>query len=173
MYGLLLENLATFIKAQWGEGKWESVRRHAGIDLVAFSIHHVYPETLMRRLARSAFQYVSQYGYDQLLSVLGRHLRDFLNGLDNLHEYLKFSYPKMRAPSFYCDDETESGLKLHYRSKRRGFVYYVMGQIKQLAFDNSAFSEAEELRTLIGKDLRLPVKASTLFELVTFGFLGS
>lgn len=56
MYGLLLENLATFIKAQWGEGKWESVRRHAGIDLVAFSIHHVYPETLMRRIARSAFQ---------------------------------------------------------------------------------------------------------------------
>jgi hypothetical protein len=24
------------------------------------------------------------------------------------------------------------GLKLHYRSKRRGFVYYVMGQIKQV-----------------------------------------
>jgi len=56
MYGLLLENLATFIRAQWGEGKWESVRRHAGIDIVAFSIHHVYPETLLRRLARSAFQ---------------------------------------------------------------------------------------------------------------------
>jgi thymidine kinase len=25
-------------------------------------------------------QYVSQYGYDQLLTVLGRHMRDFLNG---------------------------------------------------------------------------------------------
>ena len=24
--------------------------------------------------------------HDALLSVLGRHLRDFLNGLDNLHE---------------------------------------------------------------------------------------
>lgn len=40
--------------------------------------------------------FVSQYGYDRVLSVLGRHMRDFLNGLDNLHEYLKFSYPLMR-----------------------------------------------------------------------------
>jgi len=28
-------------------------------------------------------QYVSQYGYDQLLTVLGRHMRDFLNGKMN------------------------------------------------------------------------------------------
>lgn len=40
--------------------------------------------------------FVGQYGYDRVLSVLGRHMRDFLNGLDNLHEYLKFSYPMMR-----------------------------------------------------------------------------
>jgi guanylate cyclase len=77
-------------------------------------------------------EYVGQYGYDAMLTVLGRHMRDFLNGLDNLHEYLKFSYTKMRAPSFYCDSETANGLRLHYRSRRRGFVYYVMGQIKQV-----------------------------------------
>lgn len=76
--------------------------------------------------------FVSQYGYDKVLSVLGRHMRDFLNGLDNLHEYLKFSYPKMQAPSFICENETRQGLTLHYRSKRRGFVYYTMGQIKEV-----------------------------------------
>ncbi|CAG2064437.1 unnamed protein product, partial [Timema podura] len=70
--------------------------------------------------------FVGQYGYDRVLSVLGRHMRDFLNGLDNLHEYLKFSYPRMRAPSFICENETRHGLTLHYRSKRRGFVYYTM-----------------------------------------------
>lgn len=54
-------------------------------------------------------------------------------GLDNLHEYLKFSYPKMRAPSFYCEEETQHGLKLHYRTKRRGgLIFYVMGQIRQV-----------------------------------------
>nr|CAD7411534.1 unnamed protein product [Timema poppensis] len=77
--------------------------------------------------------FVGQYGYDRVLSVLGRHMRDFLNGLDNLHEYLKFSYPRMRAPSFICENETRHGLTLHYRSKRRGFVYYTMGQIREVS----------------------------------------
>lgn len=77
--------------------------------------------------------FVSQYGYDRVLSVLGRHMRDFLNGLDNLHEYLKFSYPRMKAPSFICENETKQGLTLHYRSKRRGFVYYTMGQIREVS----------------------------------------
>lgn len=60
--------------------------------------------------------FVGQYGYDRVLSVLGRHVRDFLNGLDNLHEYLKFSYPRMRAPSFICENETRQGEILSQRS---------------------------------------------------------
>ena len=39
--------------------------------------------------------YIGQYGYDRLMRVLGRQLRDFLNGLDNLHDYLRFTYPKV------------------------------------------------------------------------------
>jgi guanylate cyclase len=35
-----------------------------------------------------------QFGYGDVLALLGRQLRDFLNGLDNLHEYLKYSYPR-------------------------------------------------------------------------------
>ena len=75
-------------------------------------------------------QFVGEFGYGDVLALLGRHLRDFLNGLDNLHEYLKFSYPRLRAPSYFCDHETDGGLHLHYRSKRRGFVNYTMGQLK-------------------------------------------
>ncbi|XP_035222950.1 soluble guanylate cyclase 88E-like [Stegodyphus dumicola] len=76
--------------------------------------------------------FVGQYGYDRVLGVLGRHMRDFLNGLDNLHEYLKFSYPRMKAPSFFCENETSSGLTLHYRSTRRGFLWYTIGQIREV-----------------------------------------
>lgn len=86
--------------------------------------------------------FLRPYGYDRVLLVLGRHMRDFLNGLDNLHEYLRFSYPKMRAPSFICENETNGGLTLHYRSKRKGFVYYTMGQIKEvipILFDRISF----------------------------------
>ena len=76
--------------------------------------------------------YVSQFGYDKILRVLGRNFRDFLNGLDNLHEYMKFSYPKLRPPSFFIENETPLGLLLNYRSKRAGYVYYVKGQLTQV-----------------------------------------
>lgn len=132
---------------------------------------------------------------DRVLSVLGRHMRDFLNGLDNLHEYLKFSYPRMRAPSFICENETKQGLTLHYRSKRRGFVYYTMGQIRevaryfyhkemhielvreeilfdtvhvtfQLTFDNRAFTLASLAMTR--EEKHLPISAHVLFEIFPF-----
>ncbi|GFS20173.1 soluble guanylate cyclase 88E [Elysia marginata] len=76
--------------------------------------------------------FVGQFGYDRILKVLGRHMRDFLNGLDNLHEYLRFSYPKLKPPSFFVNDETKNGLTLIYRSKRRGYLHYVKGQIRQV-----------------------------------------
>lgn len=59
-------------------------------------------------------------------------MRDFLNGLDNLHEYMRFSYPKLKPPSFFVEKENPNGLLLHYRSKRKGYLYYVKGQIKQV-----------------------------------------
>ena len=43
------------------------------------------------------------------------------------------SVSRLRAPSYFCDNETDTGLHLHYRSKRRGFVHYTMGQLKAVA----------------------------------------
>uniref|UniRef100_A0A182NS81 guanylate cyclase n=1 Tax=Anopheles dirus TaxID=7168 RepID=A0A182NS81_9DIPT len=214
MYGLLLENLSEYVKAVYGEEKWDDIRRQTGISSPSFSVHDDYDENLLNVLATKAQEilgvserdfmdqmgvyfvnFVSQYGYDRVLSVLGRHMRDFLNGLDNLHEYLKFSYPLMRAPSFICENETRHGLTLHYRTKRKGFVYYTMGQIRevarhfyhkdmqielvksdllgetnhytfQLTFDNRAFSLATLAMTR--EEKHLPISASVLFEIFPF-----
>ncbi|KZC12211.1 PREDICTED: soluble guanylate cyclase 88E [Dufourea novaeangliae] len=214
MYGLILENMSEYIRQVYGEDRWEEIRRQASVDQPSFSVHQVYPENLIPRLAKKAIQvlgvsekeffdqmgvhfvgFVGQYGYDRVLSVLGRHVRDFLNGLDNLHEYLKFSYPRMRAPSFICENETRQGLTLHYRSKRRGFVFYTMGQIRevarhfyhkelqielvreevlfdtvhvtfQLTFDNRAFTQASLAMTR--EEKHLPIGASVLFEIFPF-----
>ena len=40
---------------------------------------------------------------------------------------------RLRAPSYFCDNENDDGLQLHYRSKRRGFIHYTMGQLKSIA----------------------------------------
>jgi guanylate cyclase, other len=89
-------------------------------------------DVLMEELGVEFVNFIGQYGYDRILRVLGRHMRDFLNGLDNLHEYMRFSYPKLRPPSFFVEKENANGLILHYRSKRKGYLYYVKGQIRQV-----------------------------------------
>ncbi|KAH7968612.1 hypothetical protein HPB52_010124 [Rhipicephalus sanguineus] len=151
MYGLIFENLSQYVTSVYGAERWEEIRRRSRIEMATFSTHEVYPDNFVHKLVSKACKvlkvsereflegmgvyfvsFLAQYGYDRVLSVLGRHMRDFLNGLDNLHEYLKFSYPRMKAPSFFCEDESSTGLTLHYRSTRRGYLWYTVGQIKEV-----------------------------------------
>ena len=39
----------------------------------------------------------------------------------------------MKAPSFFIAEEDDEGVLMEYRSKRRGFQFYVQGQIKELS----------------------------------------
>ena len=124
------------------------VRRRANLKNQWFVTHEVYRDSLVHELVDAAAlelgedrekvmcmfgkyfaESIGRYGYARLLRVLGRDLRDFLNGLDDLHEYLRFSYPKMKPPSFFCECETVNGLKLNYTSKRSGYLHYVIGQL--------------------------------------------
>ncbi|XP_036363133.1 soluble guanylate cyclase 88E isoform X4 [Octopus sinensis] len=149
MYGIIIQAIVIYLQETYGEETWEAIRQRAGIEEHSFSLHERYKEdtivricdaasrligvdrsTIMNSFGDSFVAYVSKYNYDRILKVLGRNLRDFLNGLDNLHEYLRFSYQNIVPPSFFCENEHKMGLHLHYRSSRKGFVHYVIGQIK-------------------------------------------
>ncbi|XP_071809018.1 soluble guanylate cyclase 88E-like isoform X1 [Asterias amurensis] len=151
MYGLLIENTIEFIKDRYGEDAWLIIREKSRIHEYAYVSHRMYSERIIARLSQAVSEYtgctaqefmeatgiefvkfLGKYGYDRMLRVLGRSMRDFLNGLDNLHEYLRFSYPKMKPPSFFCTDESATGLTLHYRSRRTGYLRYVKGQLRQV-----------------------------------------
>lgn len=54
MYGLLLENLSEYIKKIYGEDRWEEIRRQANVEQPSFSVHQVYCETLIPRLAKTS-----------------------------------------------------------------------------------------------------------------------
>lgn len=56
MYGLLLENLAEYIRIEYGEEKWEEIRRLANVDQPTFSTHKVYSDSLIPKLASKASQ---------------------------------------------------------------------------------------------------------------------
>merc|ERR1719187_2334568 len=72
-------------------------------------------------------------GYERTILQLGRRIRDFFLNLDNLHDYLKYTFPKIKAPSFFIETEDASSLMMQYRTRRRGFHYYVQGQVKEIA----------------------------------------
>ncbi|EDO43095.1 predicted protein, partial [Nematostella vectensis] len=151
VYGLLIENVSSLLTSRYGEDTWHKIRENAGVQQHTFAIHNIYSDSIFQRLVSSAEEitgedrnsllestgalfvsFIGQFGYDKILRILGRHIRDFLNGLDNLHEFMRFTYPKLKAPSFHCSEETERGMKLHYRSSRKGFLYYVVGQIREV-----------------------------------------
>ena len=156
MYGMLLESVQYYLIEKYGEPNWEEIRQCAGISDHVFVTHERYSEASMKKIADSAeyvlgertdmtsddfmeffgscfVKFLSHYGYDRVIRVSGRHLRDFVIGIDNLHEHMRFGYPKLQSPSFYCEGETRTGLTLHYISKRKGFMFYVVGQVKEIA----------------------------------------
>ena len=68
----------------------------------------------MEEMGVEFVNFVSVFGYDRILKVLGRHMRDFLNGLDNLHEYMRFSYAKLRPPRYNLSKNV--GLNIYFFS---------------------------------------------------------
>ncbi|XP_033751645.1 soluble guanylate cyclase 88E-like [Pecten maximus] len=214
MYGLLLEAIVDYIVDNYGEDKWEQIRKAANLQHTTFATHGIYSESIISTIAKATAEltgedvrdlmdsfgvsfvsFVGQYGYDKVLKVLGRNMRDFLSGLDNLHEYLRFSYPKLKPPSFFVENETQSGLTLHYRSRRKGFTNYVQGQIRQvgrlfyntkiaihvtsetslgdlthvvmrLTFDNTAYIKM--FRNIDHITESLPLRSDVFFELFPF-----
>ena len=46
-------------------------------------------------------------GYTAILMRLGRYLRDMMMNLDNLHDYLRATFPRIKPPSFFIEEESE------------------------------------------------------------------
>ena len=60
-------------------------------DLYWCQILGVSEQEIMEQIGKAFVDFVSQYGYDRVLSVLGRHMRDFLNGKSfNLFDFYYF-----------------------------------------------------------------------------------
>lgn len=56
MYGLLLENLAEYVKTVYGDEKWDEIRKQVGIASPSFGVHDHYDEDLLMKLSTAAQQ---------------------------------------------------------------------------------------------------------------------
>uniref|UniRef100_A0A914XHZ7 Heme NO-binding domain-containing protein n=1 Tax=Plectus sambesii TaxID=2011161 RepID=A0A914XHZ7_9BILA len=152
MYGLVIEGVRFMIREKYGEKTLEEVLVKCHLSGQTLSTHDRYSEKMVPNMlvavcevlgitmeevgvlaGRYFVLFMVKHGYGELMQVMGRRFADFLKGLDNLHEYFRFSYPKIRPPSFYCSRESSTGLTLHYRSRRQGYIAYVMGQLIEVA----------------------------------------
>ena len=96
---------------------------------VAMKVLSIKDEEFYEGMGKYFVTIAQEAGYGNTLLALGRRIRDFFLNLDNLHDYLKFTFPKMKAPSFFIEAEDENGLHMQYRTRRKGFHYYVQGQV--------------------------------------------
>ena len=136
---------------------WKKVKEQ--LSLEDFVANESYPEQQLMKMGKTAMKILSlkdeefyegmgkyfvtlaiDAGYERMLLQLGRGIRDFYLNLDNLHDYLKFTFPKMKAPSFFIDSEDEGMIMMQYRTRRRGFHYYVQGQVSWTTQHNSHYS---------------------------------
>jgi guanylate cyclase len=78
-------------------------------------LHEESPDFYMKFFGECFVRFFTTYGYDKILRVAGRHFRDFLHAIDQLHDSTRFSFPQMKSPLFSVAEEDERGVVLMYK----------------------------------------------------------
>ncbi|XP_044019324.1 soluble guanylate cyclase 89Db-like [Aphidius gifuensis] len=169
MYGMLLESVQHFVQLEYGEDVWQEMLQEVGIKNTIFNTRQIYPDSLMLDLASALakknndtinnvmhffgkcfVRFFSNLGYDCTIKATGRYFCDFLQSVDNIHMQMRFTYPKMKSPSMYITHVDPHGVLLVYRSTRKGFTHYFMGQLFQIAKD--LYETTLDIRVLESSD---------------------
>jgi len=220
MYGLIIQNMVEYIRKSYGEGKWKEIKGKMEMTDDNFGISEIFPEGQVTKIGKTAMKILgvkdeefyegmgvyfvalaTNLGYGTMLQCVGRMFRDFFVNLDNLHDYLKFTFTRMKAPSFFIALEDDLGMTMEYRSKRRGFHFYVQGQVKEISknfaeeikkleielkkqevifdtvvstFEMKFENQGYKLHAAAAekrKDASMPLRASVIFEMFPFCIL--
>ena len=134
------------VDKQYPEQLWSRVGRKASQAL------GVAEKDFFEGVGKSFVYFVKDYKFDQLMGSIGRQYREFVMNLDNVHHYLGEMFTQMKAPSYFVESETAdgklacpvcgllhvihdivTGMILVYRSKRRGYAHYTIGQMKEIS----------------------------------------
>lgn len=156
MYGFVYHALQKLIEHDHGQDIWEEICVKANLgdqDSCSFDEGRMYNDQDLSDLVNVAcevlgmrsneiyeqfgekfFEHCMSSRFEKILQCLGGNLRDFICGLDNLHEQLLFQFPGMQAPSFRVDSKHGSEvLIVYYNSVRNDLQYMVVGMLKAVA----------------------------------------
>ncbi|VDP97641.1 unnamed protein product [Trichobilharzia regenti] len=153
MYGLLFESLHKHTETTYGIKIWSQILLDVNGSQRIFQTNKIYKEDLYERLIQCLSRslnlssevlytengkYFAKFlidsGFQTVLKVMGKDFVDFLSNIDEIHKYLKRSYPSIHPPTFnVVEIESDHIIHLFYCTKRRKFVHFVKGQLISIA----------------------------------------
>lgn len=150
MYGMVNNALQDLVTRHLGEGAWLRLAAAAGIEDGLFISLESYPddvtytlvggaaealklpvEAFLKEFGRHWISYAMQTAYAPLLRA-PRSLSEALESLDDMHQRIQRTLPKLNAPSFRFHPSTNGGT-LRYSSSRTGLAPFVIGLLHGLA----------------------------------------
>ncbi|CAH8487735.1 unnamed protein product [Heterobilharzia americana] len=148
MYGLLFEILRQYVESTFGTSIWLSA-----IEITSGQYHEIntrqhYSTNLLRNIVQklsnftglpeediyfdfggSSVKFLTDYGYEKILRILGSQFVDFLHNIGELHEYLRYSYPRIKPPHIKVISITQNVIELEYITRRNCFAEFLRGQL--------------------------------------------
>ena len=151
MYGIVNKAIEDLIKENFGEEKWEAIKKKSGGDIDFFLSNEPYDDDITFKLAEAASEetgltienvliafgewWVLRTGkekYGGLMEAGGSSLKEFIKNLPVFHNRVMLVYPKLTPPEFRVTDSTENSIHVHYFSKRKGLQEFVRGLLQGL-----------------------------------------
>jgi hypothetical protein len=151
MYGIVNKAIEDLVKINFGEDKWDAVKKRSGVEVDYFLSNEPYDDAITYQLAGAVSEemqipvgsvleafgewWVLKTGkekYGGLMQAGGKNLREFLVNLPLFHNRIMLMYPKLTPPEFQISNVEENSLHVHYFSKREGLQEFVRGLLSGL-----------------------------------------
>ncbi len=151
MYGIVNKAIEDLVKVNFGEDKWDAVKKRSGVDVDYFLSNEPYDDAITYQLAGAVSaemempveKVLEAFGewwilktgkekYGGLMQAGGNNLREFLINLPIFHNRIMLMYPKLTPPEFQISHEEDNSVHVHYFSKRVGLQEFVRGLLSGL-----------------------------------------
>ena len=151
MYGIVNKAIEDLVKENFGEAKWELIKKRSGIEEDFFISNEPYDDSITFLLAHAASQELqvsvdtilvtfgewwvlrtSKEKYGRLMEAGGANLEEFLLNLPMFHNRIMLLYPQLTPPEFKVIPQGNRNFQILYFSKRHGLQEFVRGLLQGL-----------------------------------------
>lgn len=152
MYGIVNKSIEELVRQNFGDEKWDAIKKRSGIDVDFFISNEPYNDDITYKLAVAISQEMnisveavlntfgewwilktSMEKYGSLMQAGGNNLMEFLVNLPLFHNHIMLMYPKLTPPEFKVTNIDTNSIHIHYHSKRAGLQEFVRGLLSGLA----------------------------------------